>query len=562
MNFQTPITISKRTALSAALCLVLGTSAQAADMTTATFTMFDSTGGLVPTGTGGADPFVTGSIGSGVWAVSSTTSFFGAIWTASGGTTFGPGTYSFDTSANNVSAPLAGDTYTNVVVGAGQVGGHILFAWGTTTNIDVVTVWDLSYDENGNITYTSSDGVGTAIGGAILANGYNLQDGIRGYGMADGAFPGFNANFDFIVPPTFAITLTPPIVFFNVAGQTVSTNLGAADYTFDWQANSSAAIVTNQTSANDSTSIVIDGSGLTAGQPYVVSVNATRDSDSVVIRADITITPTALTLSSANDSDGDGIDDATESVTDTLGNGIPDFLNHASLTARQLPIDTSDTDSLMVVSDSGVLALGATASSVGASDLNNGTLVWSATVTASDIGTTDDAVTSSCTSGCFDFKVTGLSNGATARVVVPLDTALGAFPVYRKFGNNTWQGFKIDDNNSISSAPASGTGSSQCPAPGSSAYSNVGLTPGDYCIQLTIQDGGPNDADGDANGTIVDPGGVATSGEHIMMADVPNGCSMSTTAVNPAERADWWLVAGFLSVLALLRGLRRKDHAA
>ncbi len=49
-----------------------------------------------------------------------------------------------------------------------------------------------------------------------------------------------------------------------------------------------------------------------------------------------------------------------------------------------------------------------------------------------------------------------------------------------------------------------------CPAPGDTSY-QLGLTEGHFCVQLTLEDGGPNDADNEANGTIVDPGGVAVA---------------------------------------------------
>ncbi|WP_206609513.1 VPLPA-CTERM sorting domain-containing protein [Thiohalobacter thiocyanaticus] len=167
----------KKTALASALALTLGSGiASAATMTSATFTMLDSTGGTV-----GVDTTVTGSIGGGTFSVASTTTFFGANWTAHDGVTFGPGTYNIDT--------IQGGSYTGVEVGAGQVGGHILFDWGATTDIDVVMVWDVACS-GGSCTYTSTDGVAT--------NPAN-PDGIRGYGMIDGAFPNFNANFDFEV---------------------------------------------------------------------------------------------------------------------------------------------------------------------------------------------------------------------------------------------------------------------------------------------------------------------------------------------------------------------------
>lgn len=36
------------------------------------------------------------------------------------------------------------------------------------------------------------------------------------------------------------------------------------------------------------------------------------------------------------------------------------------------------------------------------------------------------------------------------------------------------------------------------------------LRSGDYCVRLTIEDGGPNDADGLRNGVIRDPGGAGS----------------------------------------------------
>ena len=167
----------KKTALASALALTLGSGiASAATMSSATFTMYSGGGGVV-----GIDTTVTGSIGGGTFSVASTTPFFGLTWTAHSGTTFGPGTYTIDT--------VEGGVYTGIVVGAGQVGGHILFNWGTTANIDVVMVWDVNCTAT-ECTYTSTDG--------IAGNPAN-PDGVRGYGMIDGAFPGFNANFDFTV---------------------------------------------------------------------------------------------------------------------------------------------------------------------------------------------------------------------------------------------------------------------------------------------------------------------------------------------------------------------------
>ena len=78
--------------------------------------------------------------------------------------------------------------------------------------------------------------------------------------------------------------------------------------------------------------------------------------------------------------------------------------------------------------------------------------------------------------------------------------------MYRKFdAANGWSPFVIDAANAVASAPGE---LGICPAPGSSDY-QPGLTAGDHCVQLSIEDGGPNDADGTANRVIRDPGGAA-----------------------------------------------------
>ena len=158
-------------------------TAHGAGMTSATFTMLDPGGGNV-----GVDTTVTGAIGGGTWSVASTTTFFGLNWTAHGGTLKQPGTYTIATVPPD--GTYTGPGYTGVVVGPGQVGGHILFDWGTTTNIDVINVWDVSVF-GGVKTYTSKDPTVTG----PTAN----PDGKPGVGMIDGPFPGFNANFDFTV---------------------------------------------------------------------------------------------------------------------------------------------------------------------------------------------------------------------------------------------------------------------------------------------------------------------------------------------------------------------------
>ena len=111
--------------------------------------------------------------------------------------------------------------------------------------------------------------------------------------------------------------------------------------------------------------------------------------------------------------------------------------------------------------------------------------------------------------GLFDFVITGLSeHGQSVRVVLPQLVPLRNGAVYRKFiPGSGWRDFVTDAANRIDSAPGA---DGACPSPGDAAWRR-GLRTGDNCIRLTIEDGGPNDTDGIANGVVRDPGGAGSA---------------------------------------------------
>jgi hypothetical protein len=100
---------------------------------------------------------------------------------------FGPGTHTVSTA--DPAPAVSGGNYT-FTVGAGQLGGQVDFAWGGTTGIDVVMVWNKAV-VGPNMTYTSTDWDG---------------NGTPGAGMIDGPFVGFSANFDMAAPVPEAST--------------------------------------------------------------------------------------------------------------------------------------------------------------------------------------------------------------------------------------------------------------------------------------------------------------------------------------------------------------------
>ena len=201
----------KKSAIATAIAMTMGMGvSHAASMSSATFIMYDPSGNLVSNTCGasgncpnGVDPTLTGTIGNGVWGVASSETFFGSNWVAKGGTTFGPGTYTFDTLKGGTPNPQ----YTGIIVGPNQVGGHILFDWGSADSttacsvaecsIDVVNVWNLTVA--GSVTtYTSQDVTAnraTGAGATVIG-----PDGIPGVPIQDSAtFLNFSPNFDFTV---------------------------------------------------------------------------------------------------------------------------------------------------------------------------------------------------------------------------------------------------------------------------------------------------------------------------------------------------------------------------
>jgi len=190
----------KKTAISAALLLISGSASAAPVDTGGVFTMFSQLGldtsFVRPAGDAGnvnVDPSITGFVDetAGTWGIASTALFFGLNWTATNGTLISaPGSYSVDATGGIVT-PVS-DAVMNFDVSAGQVAGLIDFAYGTTTGISVVNVWNVN-----------ADGSLTAVGVP---------------GMENGPFPGFNAAFDLSAPGLISSVPVPAAVWLFGSG--------------------------------------------------------------------------------------------------------------------------------------------------------------------------------------------------------------------------------------------------------------------------------------------------------------------------------------------------------
>ncbi|MCK4833623.1 MAG: hypothetical protein KAT12_02560, partial [Gammaproteobacteria bacterium] len=288
--------------------------------------------------------------------------------------------------------------------------------------------------------------------------------------------------------------------------------------TFSWVGTDTSLLnaVGTMITANQ---LVFDPGVLTLDGLYTVKVTVNDGTSDVSVERllQISVAPAALT---AVDTDGDGVndDDASEGYGDDDADGIPNYLDHLSTPANAIENHTINlATSLLIETDPGLhIARGQTAVAVQAS----GVLIGMQDITdhggAGGIAVTNAGTDHTFISGLLNFKISGLTESIESiHVVIPLQSAIQDGAVYRKYNQTGWFDFVEDDLNELNSA-AGNDGS--CPQPGSNLYA-AGMTVGHLCLQLTIQDGGANDADGVRNFVVRDPGGLALAPEAEVTAE-------------------------------------------
>ncbi len=266
---------------------------------------------------------------------------------------------------------------------------------------------------------------------------------------------------------------------------------------------------------DDAKALEIDTNSLAPGT-YTVKFTAIEVEAGLSGTAQLTfnVYDSLAVLDEQLDSDGDGITDAVEGYNDSDEDGIPDYLDNVSDTSI-LPL--AKDDGLYLTTHAGLtLKLGSFAIQKDPAFAQGAAIEVVDITDVANSNYQEQNMRYLAVSNIFDFEISGLATaGSSADIVIPMpDLAqISATAVYRKFiPGQGWQDFHIDDKNVIASAFAE---NGNCPEIYSQAYV-AGLVEGTHCVRVTIEDGGPNDQDGIANGTIVDPGMITN-----WMANLP-----------------------------------------
>ena len=316
----------------------------------------------------------------------------------------------------------------------------------------------------------------------------------------------------------------------------LSINDPNGTHTVDWSASDNNLVATSEDGAM---MFEFDPAALAEGG-YEVAAMVT-DSGIADATFDIGVLIRVSAEAVEADSDGDGVPDSKDTSEET----------------NVIAVD-ADAGTAAVTADAGVkLVIGDAAQASGTS----GIAVSEETIAASgadggEAPSNGDDEDFNYPAGVYDFQVQDLPvPGQSVRLTIPVASGIPADAVMRKYTEaEGWFDFVIDENNGVASAPGEG---GACPSVGSELYVD-GLAEGDTCLQLTVQDGGPNDADGSVNGEYDDPSGIAEAApvEVVIVPDtskrrkVGGGCSVSE-----GGPGDFGLM--FLALLGAL-GLFRK----
>ena len=286
----------------------------------------------------------------------------------------------------------------------------------------------------------------------------------------------------------------------SVRAQVVDANINDS-HSYQWSESDSQLI-----NASDNPAIYrFDPTLLTAGL-YRIELSVTdsgipaKDDEATVFIEVVDELP----ILTGVDSDGDLIPDDQEGYGDSDADGIPDYLDSIP-ECNVLPEQVKINNAYLVEGQAGVclrrgqFALTAEGGGALIADL--------------DLANENDALIEDSEAinigGIFDYIAYGLPvQGSSYAIVMPQRNPIPEGAVYRKFNERQgWYNFVEDEANSLWSTQGE---PGYCPPPAvdNDTVWTLGLTPGHWCVQMIVEDGGVNDDDGLVNGTVVDPGYV------------------------------------------------------
>lgn len=307
---------------------------------------------------------------------------------------------------------------------------------------------------------------------------------------------------------------------------TISTDVFDANsqdsHSYQWMPVSSAVVNTS----NQDSVFEFSPAGLIAGL-YPITLTVTDDA-ATALSSQQTIyleLVTALPVLTDADSDGDLIPDSYEGIGDSDNDGIPDYQDGV-LPCHIMPEQVPMQQQFLAQGQSDICLR----KGLQSSDNSSGGLLLTDEEVEIKLGSDTNVEN---IGGVFDFILFGLPQvGGTYDIAIPQQLPLPENPIYRKFIQGNWQNFIQDNNNQLASSLGE---AGHCPAPNDPSWV-TGLTQGHWCVKLSIQDGGPNDNDGIANGSIVDPGGVGVArSSNILPVANPDNITMQA---NTAELID------------------------
>jgi len=306
-------------------------------------------------------------------------------------------------------------------------------------------------------------------------------------------------------------------------------------HSYNWQLSDNSLIDTDEVDETFTVDAKTLGEGI-----HILRLNI-NDSGTPVESAGVELTINVVNekpqLSRRQDKDNDGISDYDEGFGDEDGDRIPNYLD-TTIGAQIIPLLQNINNAYLVETTEGnslrlgniAFAAGDNRAGVTVAQLDKYSQIPSAIDNVANIG------------GYADIELHGLSEkGASAKLILPQVSEIPHSAVLRVLKTTGWEDYAVDGKNELHSAPGS---QGYCPPPGDATYT-VGLTPGYWCVQLTLQDGGMNDIDGEANSVVRYSGGVGKPIE----ADVG---AVITETVSKAS-----LLYLLLSSIVLVVGRRR-----